>query len=255
MDNLSRADALIDSALTSSSARDRERFYRQSSNLLRNALEIMDQDKLDSLRHNIENIKSKIKRYEDRHIREFNTGGIEVAYLEPIILYNLLGPQIKDYYPNICGLSLTWFISSNSGRNKPVFNQPYIKFGYLGLNNTAIQKALYIDEAVLYGLFLSVGYQFHLWPTRTSFLFPFLHLGAGYNHFIEYAKDSTAEAYLNFGQLLYEGGLGLKLHIPKANLILAAVAGADMGIGEPISFSVNCSFGLTYLFYGKTKIY
>jgi len=185
-------------------------------------------------------------------VRKFDTGGIELAFVKPLLWREWAKSEsILDYYPDISGVSLTWFIpSSDSVR---VFDQPYVKFSYWGFNNNAVEKALYLEEAAIHVLTLSGGYQF-TWMFKRYF-YPYLFMGAGYRHSIEYARDRNAEAFLHFGALLYEAGLGFKIHIPEANLMLSTNMGFELSTGEPMSAGINFSFGLAYLFHGSKRVF
>jgi hypothetical protein len=247
IDILRRADALIDAALAANSTKGGDQYYQQSAELLNTLRE----DEKAEYRDTINGIQGKIEKYANR-VREFNTGGIGLAYFRPVMLNDIFsGRSPQDYYPDIFALSLTWFIP-RSELDK-LFNQPYIRFTYLGFNNHTIQKAAYLEDAAIYGLSLFVGFQIN-WMLE-KYILPYVFLGGGYTHFIEYASDGTSEAFLTFGQINYQAGLGLKLHIPTVNLILSADAGADFGTGSPMTISLNYSFGLTYLFYGKKRTF
>jgi hypothetical protein len=244
---LSRANSLIELALVARLLSDGDRYYQQSYNLLNS----LSEDENEEYQDSIKDIKRKMERYKER-IREFNTGGIEFAYFRPL-LWNefIIGESILDYYPDIFGLSLTWFIPVyNTVR---VFNQPYIRFAYLGFGNNAVEKAIYLENAAIYVLSLSGGYNFSWMLTR--YIFPSFFVGAGYRHFIEYAQDMNSEAFLNSGQLHYEGGLGFKVHIPTVNLMLSTNIGVDFGTGEPMTVGINFHFGLAYLFHGKRRTF
>jgi hypothetical protein len=245
-ETLRKAGALIDAALAANSIKDGDKNYQLSVDLLN----ILSEDEREEFQSTINNIQNKIEKYTDR-VREFNTGGIGLAYFGPLLLNDLFSSNILDYYPDIFGLSLTWFIPRSD--LDILFDQFYIRFTYLGFNNHAIQKAAYLEDAAIYGLSLSAGFQF-CWMLEKNIL-PYIYFGGGYTHFIEYASDITSEAFLNFGQINYQAGLGLKLHIPTMNLMLSADMGTDFGTGNPMTISLNYSFGLTYLFYGKKRTF
>jgi hypothetical protein len=245
-DQLSKADYAIDRALQHRSLKrnEREDLYRESKRLLDTA-ERADTDA--AYRNESTKIREKIAEYERRHLNDLYTGGIEAAFFDPLVFMNLMDDDILDYYPNICGVLLNWIIPADDANM-----QFYLTLDYLGFMNQAVQKAEYLDEALLYRITLTGGlrYQWQLWKT----VFPYIFLGIGYSHVIEYVQDSEGSAAANFSSLLLESGAGTRIHITP-NIALFGNIGLDLNLGLPLAFSVQYSAGVSWLFYGKTNSY
>jgi hypothetical protein len=245
IDTVSRAGYTIELAFDYSlPVSERERLYHESKKLL---VAIERDPAAPDYQHYIESIRGKVAEYERVHSNDIYTGGIEVAFNQPIVFWDIMGIDYLEYYPHISAVSLNWLIPIDS----PTF-QPYLKLNYLGFLNHAVQKAEYLNDAAVYRIILAVGFQCQ-WQIKKLF-FPYVFAGAGYSHYIEQVKDSDSSATAHYGAILFEGGAGLKIHITP-NIAVFGNVGIDYNNGQPMAFSINYSTGVGCLFYGKTSSY
>jgi hypothetical protein len=248
IDTISRAGNAIETAFDNSlPVSKRERSYNDSKRLLA----VIDLDPAvaaPDYEPRIVRIRERIAEYERVHISDdLYTGGIEAAFNQPVLFRDIFGMDYLDYYPHISAVSLNWLIPVDS----PAF-QPYLKLNYLGFLNHAAQKVEYLDDAAVYGISLTAGVQWQ-WQIKKLF-FPYVFVGGGYCHYLEWVKDSDSSATANYGAVLYEGGAGLRIHVTP-NIAVFGNIGINFNNGQPFAFSINYSAGVSYFFYGKTSSY
>jgi hypothetical protein len=245
---LSQTRFMIDSALDKSvSAENRKKYYDEAVRLVR-IIHESDVSLSVTLIQNIASVEQKIVKYENEYIENVLTGGVELSFTAPLLFEDVFTEDaFLEYYPDISGLTGSWIIPGDSESW-----QLYLKLNYWGFNNHAVQKSLYLDDARVYKLSLSFGAQI-LWRL-TEVLYPFIFFDGGYIHFLEYAKDDSASALVNFGGILYGIGGGIRVRIAP-HFMLDGNVGAEIVTGGAISFAISYSLGISYFFYGEYTVY